>query len=292
MVVKKLIRSGRVPRFFIVLRMQIQNTTFDKLAAIEIKTARARMVIVTEIGPRVAHLSSIQNKTESRNLLFWDAPKKYQRGDWLLRGGHRIWGTRPLADETEECYAADNAACKVKVSKRGVTVTGPKMEAYGVQKSLTVRVLEDDTFEVESAVTNVGDMLWSGGAWALTATLPKKGTTYGIPLGDGSAWDLFAIVVSKSWGGHTTLVNDSQLRLTEDNLIFTPKGREFKRMVQAPQGLIGMTDPAAGVTGNFMTEMETLGAERTLRPKETARIVETWALRAPIDWSKAKKVTL
>jgi hypothetical protein len=268
----------------------------------------------------VAHLSAIKGKNgkaETRNLMFWDAPKKYKRGDWILRGGHRIWGTRPLADETEECYAADNAPCTVKVSKRGVTVTGPKMDAYGVQKSLVVRVLDDATFEVESAVTNVGDMLWSGGAWALTATLPKKGTTYGIPLGDGTAWDLFAIVVAKSWGGHTTLVNDPQLRLTEDNLIFIPKGREVKRMVQAPQGIVGMTDPVEKVSflkqsaydptqrysmncnlaiyngpGNFMTEMETLGAERTLRPKETARVVETWALRDPIDWAKAKTVKL
>jgi hypothetical protein len=297
--------------------MQIQNTTFDKLAAVEIKTARARMVIVTEIGPRVAHFSAIKGKTESRNLMFWDAPRKYRRGDWLLRGGHRIWGTRPLADETEECYAADNAPCKVRVSKRGVTVTGPKMDAYGVQKSLTVKVLDDATFEVESALTNLGDMLWSGGAWALTATLPIKGCTYGIPLGDGTAWDLFALVVAKSWGGHTTLVNDPQLRLTEHNLIFTPGGREFKRMVQAPQGIIGMTDAAEKLSflkqsaydasaryslncnlaiyngpGNFMTEMETLGAERTLRPRETARIVETWGLRPPVDWKKARSVTL
>lgn len=300
--------------------MKIQNTTFDKLAAVEIQTARARMVIVTEVGPRIAHLSALRGrggKSETRNLMFWDAPKKYQRGDWLLRGGHRIWGTRPLADETEECYAADNAPCKVRVSTRGVTVTAPKMDAYGVQKSLTVRVLDDETFAVESAVKNTGDMLWSGGAWALTATLPKKGCSYGIPLGDGTAWDLFALVVAKSWGGHTTLVNDPQLRLTEENLIFTPKGREFKRMVQAPQGIIGMTDPAEKVSflkqsaydpaaryslncnlaiyngpGNFMTEMETLGAECTLRPGETTRIAETWALRPPIDWTKAKRVTL
>jgi hypothetical protein len=305
-------------RFFILGHMQITHTTFDKLAAIEIRTPKARMVIVTEIGPRIAHFSAIKGKAgETRNLLFWDAVKKYRRGEWLLRGGHRVWGTRPLADEGEECYAADNAPCKVRALKKSVTVTGPKMEAYGVEKSITVRVVDDYTFEVESTVTNVGDMLWSGGAWALTATKPQKGTTYGIPLGDGTAWDLFAIVVTKSWAGHTTLVNDSQMRLTEDNLIVTPKGREFKRMVQAPQGIIGMTDPVEKVSflkqsaydpalrysmncniaiyngpGNFMTEMETLGAERALRPGETSSIVETWALRDPIDWTKAKNLKL
>lgn len=297
--------------------MQIRNTTFDKLAAVEIRTAKARMVIVTEIGPRVAHLSAIKGKTESRNLFFWDTPKKYQRGEWLLRGGHRIWGTRPLADESEECYSADNDPCKVRVSKRGVTVVGPKMDAYGVQKSLTVRVLDDYTFEVESAVTNVSDMLWSGGAWSLTATLPKKGCTYGIPLGDGSDWDLFAIVIPKAWGGHGAPVNDPRIALTEHCMIFTPGGRETKRMIQAPQGIMGMTDVTEKVSflkhspydrdarypmncnlafyngpGNFMTEMESMGAESTLKPGEIARNVETWALRDPIDWKTVKSVVI
>src|SRR5690606_13149251 len=104
---------------------------------------------------------------------------------------------------------------------------------------------------------------------------------------------------------------------TEHNLIFTPGGRETKRMIQAPQGLMGMTDAAEKVSflkhspyvrdgrypmncnlafyngpGNFMTEMESMGAESTLKPGETARNVETWALRDPVDWKKARSVRL
>ena len=287
--------------------MKITNTTFDKLAAIELKTSRARMVIVTEIGPRIAHLSAIMKGKETRNLLFWDSPKKYQRGEWLLRGGHRVWGTRPLADESEECYAADNAPCKVRVTSKGVTVTAPTMDAFGVRKSISVKVLDDATFTVESAVTNVSDMLWSGGAWSLTATLPTKACTYGVPLGDGSDWDLFAIVIPKAWGGHGAPVNDANITFTEHNMIFAPGGRETKRMIQAPQGIMGMTDAREKVSflkhspydrdgrypmncnlafyngpKNFMTEMESMGAERTVKPGEIARNTETWALRDPI----------
>lgn len=297
--------------------MKIKPVTFDNLSAVEIKTARARMVIVTEIGPRIAHLSAISGKTETRNLMFWDSPRKYKRGEWLLRGGHRVWGTRPLADESEECYVADNAPCKVRVGAKGVTVVAPTMDVHGVRKSVAVKVLDDATFSVESAVANRSDMLWSGGAWSLTATLPTKGCTYGIPLGDGSDWDLFAIVIPKAWGGHGAPVNDPAVTFTEHNMIFSPRGKETKRMIQAPQGLIGMTDPAAKISflkhspydrdgrypmncnlafyngpGNFMTEMESMGAERTLRPGETARNVETWALRPPVDWKKAKTVSL
>lgn len=297
--------------------MQILKTTFDKLDAIEIKTARARMVIVTAVGPRIAHLSAIRGKSETRNLLFWDVPRKYKRKDWLLLGGHRIWGTRPLGDESEEAYTADNAPCKVRIGKRSVTITGPEMEAFGIHKTLSVKVLEDASFEVESSITNVGTLLWSGGAWALTATLATKGCTYGIPLGDGSNWDMIPIVIPKTWGGHTTLVNDPQVSLTEHCLVFEPKGREAKRMVQAPQGLIGMTDAVEKISflkhspfnpdgryplncnlafyngpGNFMTEMESMGAEKTLKPGETVRNTETWALRDAVDWKKVKEVKL
>jgi hypothetical protein len=300
--------------------MLIRNALFDNLAAVEIKTARARMMIVTDVGPRIAHLSAFvggKKKRETRNLLFWDSPKKYKRGEWLLRGGHRVWGTRPLADESEECYAADNTPCKVRVTSKGITVTAGKMDAYGVHKSISVRVLDDATLAVESAVTNATDMLWSGGAWALTATLPKKGCTYGVPLGDGSDWDLFAIVIPKAWGGHGAPVNDPAVTFTEHNMIFTPGGRETKRMIQAPQGIMGMTDAVEKVSflkhspydrdgrypmncnlafyngpGNFMTEMESMGAERTVKPGEVARNTETWALRDPVDWKRAKRVEL
>lgn len=297
--------------------MKIQKTTFDGIDALEIKTASARLVVVTGVGPRVAHLSALKGRVETRNLMFWDFPRKFKRKNWFLLGGHRIWGTRPLGDESEEAYTADNESCTIRIGKRGITVTGPELESFGVCKTLSIKVLDDATFEVESSLRNVGSMLWSGGAWALTATLPTKSCTYGIPLGDGSAWDMIPIVIPKTWGGHTTLVNDPQVSLTEHCLVFEPGGREAKRMVQAPQGLIGMTDAAEKISflkhspydvdgkyplncnlafyngpGNFMTELESMGAEKTLKPGETVRNTETWALRPPVNWKKVKDVAI
>src|SRR5690606_12033020 len=133
------------------------------------------------------------------------------------------------------------------------------------------------------------------------------------PLGDGSDWDLFAIVIPKAWGGHGAPVNDPAVTFTEHNLIFTPGGRETKRMIQAPQGLMGMTDAAEKVSflkhspyvrdgrypmkcnlafyngpGNFRTEMDGMGAGSTLTPGETARNVEPWALRGRVDGKKGR----
>lgn len=293
--------------------MKIIETEFDGFEAIDIQTARAHMIIVTGTGPRIAYLAAKKGKQEGRNLLFWDYPRKYQRKDWALLGGHRIWHTRPGADEAEETYMTDSAPCHVRIGKRGVQITASASADALIQKSLTVTVENDDTFRVANKLTNIGEMLWSGGLWALTCTLPGKRTTYGIPLGDGQEWDVFTLVIPKAWGGHAVKVNDPQISFTEDCLILKPKGQKAKRMIQAPQGWIGMTDAdekisflvhtpyqrgaqyplncnAAFFVGpkNFMVEMEHMAPERTLRPQESIENIQTWALRAPVDWGKLK----
>jgi hypothetical protein len=292
---------------------KIEMTEFDGFEAVEITTAKARMIVVSGTGPRIASLQYKQGREWGRNLLFWDFERKYNRKDWALLGGHRVWNTRPGADEAEETYAGDTAPCDVRIGKNKVTVTASALTQSLIQKSITVTVVDDTTFAVDNAVENIGEMLWSGGVWALTCTLPGKRSSYGIPLGDGSAWDVFAIVVPKAWAGHVAKVNDPQISVTEDNLIVNPKGVKAKRMVQAPQGIMGMTDLDEKVSflvktpyeqraqypfnsnvaffvgpKNFMVEMEHMGAERTVRPGETLHNVQTWALRPPIDWKKQK----
>ena len=49
----------------------------------------------------------------------------------------------------------------------------------------------------------------------------------------------------RKWGGgHTSAFNDDQISFTEDMLLVDPKGRETKRMLQAPYGVIAMNAPA------------------------------------------------
>jgi hypothetical protein len=293
--------------------LQITTTQFDGLDAVDIQTAKAHMIIVTEVGPRIAYFAAKRGKQEGRNLLFWDYERKYQRKDWFLLGGHRVWHTRPGADEGEETYVADNAPCHVRILKRSVQVTASAIPGMMVQKSLTVTVEDDSTFTVDNRLTTIGDMIWSGGLWALTCTLPGKRTTYGIPLGDGGAWDVFTVVIPKAWGGHAIKVNDPQISFTEDSLVLKARGNKAKRMVQAPQGIMGMTDldeklsflvktpyvrgaqyplncNTAFFVGpkNFMVEMEHMAPETTLKPGESIRNTQTWALREPIDWTKLK----
>jgi hypothetical protein len=290
----------------------IRKTEFDGLEAVEILTSKARLVVVTAMGPRIAHFGS----RHGRNLLFWDYPRKYGRKDWRLMGGHRVWAMRPGADEAEETYAGDNGACTARVTARGVDVRGSIHPVFRTRKSLGIKVEADDTFRIENRITNESEMVWSGGVWGLTCSLPKARTTYGVPLGREGAWDVFLIGYPKRWAGEQRApVADPAIRLTEDCLVLRPRGHTSKRIVQAPQGIMGMTDPgeklsflkrSAFMDGaeypfgcniafyagkrNFMVEMESMGPYQGVLPGATLANTETWMLRKPVAWSKLKGV--
>lgn len=289
----------------------IKETEFDGMAALELTTAKARLIAVTAMGPRIAWFGT----RNGRNLLFWDYPRKYFRGKWRLMGGHRVWSTRPLGDEPEESYADDNEPCVARVLKDGLELVGADHPVFRTAKHIRVKVLDDATFLVENRIINHSEMIWSGGVWGLTCTLPKAGTTYGIPLGRQGSWDIFSLVIPKRWGGsQKVLVNDPGIRFTEDCLILKPTGRTVsKRMVQAPQGVIGMTDSGEKVSfikvspyveggnypwncniayyagkKNFMVEMETMGPDQSVLPGSSISTRETWMLRKPVDWKRLK----
>ena len=295
-------------------KLSIKEIQFDGLAAVEILTSKARLVAITAMGPRIAFFGTRTGTRTGRNLLFWDYPRKYFRGKWFLMGGHRVWATRPMADEPEESYADDNGPCTVRILKNGIDLQGPTHPVFRIRKSIGIRVHSDDTLVIENRITNESDMVWSGGVWALTCTLPKARTSYGIPLGRQGEWDVFSVVIPKKWGGdNSTLVNDPALRYTEDCLVIRPKGRISKRMVQAPQGVIGMTDPTEKISfikqsnyedqgrypwncniayyaakKSFMLEMETMGPDQSVLPGGTIVSKETWMLRKPVDWGRLK----
>ena len=303
------------------MAVTITKTVFDGLEAVELVTSKARLVAITARGPRIAHFGM----PNGRNLLFWDYsppvgsepwPRKYHRGEWNLMGGHRVWATRPGADEGEETYADDNEPCAVKITAKGVEIHGAVHPIYKTSKSILIKALADDTLQIENRITNHSEMIWSGGIWGLTCTLPRANTSYGIPLGREGAWDIFLIGYPKRWGGgQSSRVNDPAVRLTEDCMIIRPKGHISKRMVLAPQGIVGMTDPGEKVSfikqsdyveggsypmgcnvayyagkKNFMMEMESMGPERSVLPGGHISAKETWMLRKPVEWAKLKGV--
>ena len=292
--------------------MKSRKVEFDGCEALEISTARLRAVITLDRGPRIAFLG----RPGGENLFYWHVDEAGRNG-WRMLGGHRVWVTRPMADESEDTYAADNEPCELKESAGGVSVTGALHPFLKTRRGLSLREVDDESLEVTSFVLNAGSMLYSAGVWCPTCTLPRPGMSFGIPLGDRRlSWDLVKIVFARTWAGHTARANDPQIRLNEEFMIIEPQGIETKRMLWAPLGIIAMTWPEKGLSfikrtrsdpgaqyplgcnlavyvgpQNFMVEMETCGAERTLAPGELAVNVETWRVSDEVfDWSDAELV--
>jgi hypothetical protein len=288
--------------------MKTRKVDFEGCASLELTTSRLRLVVTLDRGPRIAFLG----RPGGDNLLYWQVGEQGDYGDWRLHGGHRVWVTRPMADESEDAYAADNDPCELTETADLITVTGALHPLFKTRRGVSIRPLDEEALEVTSFVRNEGPMLYSGGAWALTCTLPRPGMTVGIPLGDrGRDWDFVKVVFARTWAGHTARVNDPQIRFNEEFMIVDPQGVESKRMLWAPHGILALTWPEQKLTyikrtqseaggqypqgcnlavyvgpKNFMLELESMGAERSLARGETAVNVETWRLTDQVfDWT-------
>lgn len=276
----------------------IQFTGFD---AVEVVTDTLRLVLVTGAGPRVAFLG---RRDSDANVLFW-APPSAQRADWTLLGGHRVWLSRPFADESEDTYAADNDPCEVEKGEDWVMATAPIHPFTKLKRGIKVRVIDNDTFEVTNLVTNAGDLIYSGGAWSPTCICPD-GKILRIPLGeDNVTWDLVKIVIPRIFAGNTVKINDPQVTFTDDCMEIRSQGHVTKRCACAPKGEVSMEWPEEKLLftkkstylpdahypvegcnvalfvgeDNWMGELETFGPERAIRPGETATNTEVWTVK-------------
>lgn len=292
--------------------MNTKQIDFEGLPAIEINTSKLHMVVVTGMGPRIAYLGRIGGS----NIFYWKNNDLGREG-WRLVGGHRVWVTRPGADESEDAYADDNEPCDVTFHADSVTIESPVHSRLKTSRGMTIREVDDQTFEVTSFIKNQGPMLYSGGVWAPTCIDPLGGKQFAIPLGDRRlSWDIIKLVIPRTFAGHTSPVDDKQITFSEDLMIICPNGIETKRMVMAPRGIIAMTWPKEKLSfikrsvyhprgqyplecnlavyigpDNFMVEMETYGEEQTLLPGSVIMNTETWKLiDESLDWQNPDHV--
>ncbi|MDR3052008.1 MAG: hypothetical protein LBU67_09865 [Oscillospiraceae bacterium] len=281
------------------LPYSLRQTTFDGFEAVEILTAQARAVLVHEVGPRIA----FYGKPDGENLLYWDKDA-VSRGAWKLRGGHRVWLTRPCADESVDTYIADNAPCRLSVDGPTVTATSPANGVNALARGMRVTVQPGGGLQVTNFVTNTGDLIYSGGVWSPTCVAPD-GKTLRIPLGlPNSSWDIVRIVIPRVFAGNTSTLQDDQCRFEGNDLVVTPRGRVLKRACGALQGKVILDGGGLRFTKyapydkrlrypfegcntavfvgaeNWMAELETFGGESEIPPGETIENTEYWSLAA------------
>lgn len=275
----------------------IKKVKFDNLDAVEITTDTIKAVLVYEIGPRIAYFG----KTGDENLLYWEKDG-ISRDDWKLYGGHRVWMTRPYADESEDTYLSDNEPCALELSENKVVATAPAHSVSKLERGMEVEVISDNQIRVRNFIKNAGSLIYSGGVWSPTCVVPD-GKQLVIPLGDDNAsWDIVRVVIPRVFAGNTTKLEDDQAVFEGNNLVVTPKGRTLKRCCSAPKGKVllkcnGYTFekyspynrllryPFEGCNvacfvgqDNFMAELETFGGESEIIPGAITQNTEFWSI--------------
>lgn len=277
--------------------MNWEKTVFDGLEGYTLLSGGWRMTVITECGPRIAFLG------EKDNLLYWDKTGVI-RGEYHLMGGHRVWITRPMADESEDTYLSDNAPCRVEIQGQTLTAVSPAHPVHQLERGMRIEALEEGRFRVTNFVTNAGGLIYSGGVWSPTCIVPD-GRVLRIPLGqEDTTWDLVKVIIPRVFAGNTVRLDDPQVAFEGSDLVVRPQGMVCKRCVSAPKGTIRMEWPEKGITftktvpyerfgrypldgcnlavfvgqDNWMAEMESFGPEQPILPGETVEHSEYWSL--------------
>lgn len=282
--------------------MNIEKTTFGKFQdAYKLTLGEQEMVVVTEVGPRIASLALAGGE----NILLEDPEQSIGRKDWRIYGGHRFW----VGPETEETYHPDNAPCEVETGDGFLRVKAPA-ERSGLQKTLEIRACEGcGGFVVRHVLTNTGDMLYHGAIWALTCVKPARLV---VPWGEGTEGNWFTNMVRywRHWSGCVTDIESAQWQQRNEYFMIEPTGEVGKAGLYSHCGMIARLtdegtfvkrvepDPAATYpdgncnielyTNPRFCEMETLSPMRSMCPGGVTTHTECWKLTAqtfaPDDW--------
>lgn len=273
-----------------------EKTVFDGLEAWTINDGKWTMTAVSGCGPRIAFLG------KEKNLLYWDTKPGGKRGEWKLRGGHRVWLSRPYADESEDTYLTDNEPCATEVQGAMLTLISPAHPVHKLERGIRIIARGGGHFTVTNFVHNIGDLIYSGGVWSPTCIEPA-GKILRIPLGvEDATWDVVHVVIPRVFAGNHTVLEDPQVRFEGNDLTVRPTGRVVKRCAASPKGIVRMECPdgivlqkkvryvpgaaypmncnVAVFAGDncWMGEIETFGIEQPIIPGQTIENIEEWEL--------------
>lgn len=249
-------------------------------------------------GPRIIWFGKVGRD----NLLYFDA-SAYERSGWKLYGGHRVWLTRPLADESEDTYQADNNPCHYDMDDKELIIWSDK-NRNGIILGMRIKLLEKGRFSVTNFIRNAGELIYSAGVWSPTCILPRPDMRFAVSIGSDDTWDLIHMTIPRRFAGNTVLINDPQISFNEHFMLVEPKGIVAKRCLYSAKGKLVMTWPSEKLTfiksvksvrngnyqssgcntaifvgqDNFMVELESYGEEKAIYPSEVIEHEEIWSL--------------
>ena len=260
---------------------------------IELKSGKFRLVVTTEIGPRVigAFLGDSENlmcvKPET-------AGNKKNLDEWLIYGGHRLWHS---PEEKPRTYCPDNAPVEVRKTRDGLTFSSGVEQASGIRKSFSIKSLGKSKFRITHRIRN--ENMWDVelAAWALTVM--DVGGTCVVPQPRGNKKALlpnryFTIWPYTNMADNRLTWGDKYILMRQDPMAKIPckfgvncedawiayvnKGVAFRKRFDH---LADAEYPDNGCsietyTCDFMMEIETLSPLYLLAPEEEIVHIEEW----------------
>ena len=135
---------------------------------VELVSGDFRLIVTTEIGPRV--MGGFVG--DSKNIFNVDPKLAGKTGGdkWVNYGGHRLWHSPEAMPRT---YAPDNSKATAKELKDGSVMFSAGTEATtGIYKSLVIKPLGNNKFRVEHHLRNDNPWEIELAPWALSVMAP------------------------------------------------------------------------------------------------------------------------
>jgi hypothetical protein len=282
----------------VIKNMNIENTLFNGIEALNISNGTIQLTILTGVGPRIIHASLI-NKP---NLFaVFDETFSQPLEGYRIFGGHRLWHA---PEHPVRTYIPDNKPVNVKVDE-AIHLTQATEEATGIQKQMSVQFIGQNRVRLTQHLTNHG--IW-----------PVRLAGWGISMMKPDGVGIFPLPPRAPHSDHTLLFN-SRLNLwsytdfSDPRYTFTPTAILLRQDRERPAQKFGGTIPTgwlgyAHADGLFIKyapyqstlsmndepvaeiytdprvmEIETLSATQTLAPSERLTHIEEWDILPPVD---------
>ena len=258
--------------------------------------------VTTNVGPRVIGL-----ELGSSGNLFAELPGMAIEcpgaGEYLLRGGHRLWQAPENPGIT---YLPDDKPVSVSETAQGLSFVQPVESETGIEKSLQISLPDQQArVVVEHQLTNYADKPVELAAWAITQL--KPGGTAILPQTSEKA-DRYGLLPNRQIALWPYTVTNSGHITWGDRYIFIHAGMvegALKLGFPNPVGWIGylreqtlfikqadffpekdyydLRSSSETYCNPSFLELETLGPRTKLEPGQSLAHQETWMIYDQVD---------
>lgn len=148
-----------------------------------VSDGRVKLIIVTDIGPRIISFGS----NEGKNMLkeFRGTTGSTGGEEWVPYGGHRLWHA---PEASPRSYYPDNSQVDYKIEGNTVILSQQTEKTTGIKKEMEITLFEENSFvEIVHRIKNENIWAVESAPWAIT--MMAENTRAIIPHEPFQSWD-------------------------------------------------------------------------------------------------------